>query len=117
MSKTITANSPEVQAWLSKISAMEVEHTTKNFSNLSPGSFEIQEGSCFIRVISIGRGSRSAYAFIAKKDNTTKALGTVKCGDILRPATWKAPAKHARGNIYDEHGGMASMTPYGPAYL
>jgi hypothetical protein len=38
-------------------------------------------------------------------------------GDILKPATWKKPAKHARGNIFDEHGGMKWMGPYGPAYM
>jgi hypothetical protein len=34
-------------------------------------------------------------------------------GDILRPATWNAPAKHARGNLFDNFGGMKSS--YGPA--
>jgi len=38
-------------------------------------------------------------------------------GDIRKPASWKAPAKHARGNITDEKEGMGWMGPYGPAYL
>lgn len=38
-------------------------------------------------------------------------------GDVLKPASWKAPAKHARGNIFDEHNGLKYLTPYGPAYL
>ena len=48
---------------------------------------------------------KSVYAFIEKET-----------GDILRPATWRAPAKHARGNLANE----ASWTcagPYGVAYL
>lgn len=32
-------------------------------------------------------------------------------------AGWKAPAKHARGNIFDERNGLGAMGPYGPAYL
>ena len=48
----------------------------------------------------------SAWAFI---DRST--------GDVLKPATYKAPAKHARGNIFDPQNGMSSMGPYGPAYL
>jgi len=49
---------------------------------------------------------RSAWAFV---DKTT--------GDILKPASWAAPAKHARGNIFDQAGGMAHIGPYGPNYL
>lgn len=38
-------------------------------------------------------------------------------GDILKAASWQAPAKHARGNIFDEHNGLKDMTPYGPKSL
>ena len=33
----------------------------------------------------------------------------IASGDIFKPATFKAPAKHARGNIYDDNG-RDSMT-------
>jgi hypothetical protein len=49
---------------------------------------------------------RSAWAFV---DKTT--------GDVLKAASWKKPAKHARGNIFDEWNGLKSVGPYGPAYL
>jgi hypothetical protein len=48
---------------------------------------------------------RSVYAFVDKTN-----------GDILMPASWKAPAKHARGNVTDP----ATWTcagPWGIAYL
>jgi len=38
-------------------------------------------------------------------------------GDVLKAASWKVPAKHARGNIFDAHTGLRGMGPYGPAYL
>ncbi|GAA0005257.1 DUF7717 family protein [Bradyrhizobium elkanii] len=38
-------------------------------------------------------------------------------GDVLKAETWARPAKHARGNVFDEHNGLAKMGPYGPAYL
>ena len=38
-------------------------------------------------------------------------------GDVLKPASWNAPAKHARGNILDGQNGLGSIGPYGPAYL
>ena len=49
--------------------------------------------------------SQRMWAFIDKTN-----------GDILKPAGWKTPAKHARGNIYEEDR-MLFMTPYGPAYM
>lgn len=38
-------------------------------------------------------------------------------GDVLKPASWKTPAKHARGNIFDAQNGLGSMGEHGPAYL
>lgn len=38
-------------------------------------------------------------------------------GDVLKPASWSAPAKHARGNIYDDKNGLGAITPYGPGYM
>ena len=54
---------------------------------------EITEGQRYIKLIDVsdfGHG-RSVYAFIDKTN-----------GDILKPAGWAGPAKHARGNIFDE---------------
>jgi len=58
----------------------------------------------------------SVYAFIALVENTTKALGSVKPGDIHKAATFKAPAKHARGNVFVE-GWEKALTAYGIVYL
>jgi len=40
-------------------------------------------------------------------------------GDVLKAATWAAPAKHARANIYnDDNMGLGTkIGPYGPNYL
>ena len=51
-------------------------------------------------------GGSSAWAFV-----------DIKTGDVLKPASWKSPAKHARGNIFDESNGLRKIGPYGPAYL
>ncbi len=50
-------------------------------------------------------GNTSVFAFI---DKTT--------GDVLKPASWKAPAKGARGNIFDRDNGLGRITAYGPEY-
>lgn len=64
------------------------------------------DGKRYIKIVHIVEGSRSAWAFIDKET-----------GDVLKPASWRAPAKHARGNIFDEWNGMRFMTVFGPAYL
>ena len=51
------------------------------------------------------RTSTSVYGFIDKTN-----------GNILKAATWKAPAKHPRGNIYEDDR-MQFMGPYGPYYM
>lgn len=49
-------------------------------------------GSVYIRVV---RGG-SVHSFIVRKDN-----GKFKAGDILKSASWRAPAKnYVRGNIF-----------------
>jgi hypothetical protein len=58
--------------------------------------------------------SRS-HAFVCLQDGETKFLGKVKAGDIHKCATWKAPSKHARGNVLTRD--FTKMGPYGPAYL
>ena len=49
--------------------------------------------------------SHSVYGFIDKTN-----------GDILKAASWRKPAKHSRGNIY-ENDRMQFMSAYGPAYM
>jgi len=38
-------------------------------------------------------------------------------GDVLKSASWRAPAKHARGNIFDVWGGVKWVSWTGLAYL
>jgi hypothetical protein len=71
--------------------------------------FTSMKGKRYARIVRQMRGdsnSRSAYGFVE--------LAT---GDIFKPATWKAPAKHKRGNIFDESGGLDCCGPYSVAYL
>lgn len=57
-------------------------------------------------VVKEGGEDRSAFCFVNKEN-----------GDVLKPASWSAPAKGARGNIFDAHNGLRTMSWTGPAYL
>tara|TARA_R100001015_G_C4530383_1_gene96968 strand:- start:18 stop:374 length:357 start_codon:yes stop_codon:yes gene_type:complete len=71
------------------------------------------EGRKYIKVIMTVQPSnpnhnmqRSSWAFIDKTN-----------GDVLKCASWKAPAKHARGNLMDEFDGLQFIQWTGPMYL
>ena len=74
----------------------KIDEVRDNMYNEYKNSFKITNGQKYIKVTNDG----SVKAFIVKKDN-----GKFKTGDILKPASWKAPAKGARGNIFDKYGG------------
>ena len=75
------------------------EYMNANFPSLTKPAFKIQELQKRYRVV---RDS-AAFCFIDKAT-----------GDVLKAASWAAPAKHARGNIYDAHNGLEKMGPYVP---
>tara|TARA_R100000315_G_scaffold45462_1_gene20584 strand:+ start:500 stop:868 length:369 start_codon:yes stop_codon:yes gene_type:complete len=70
--------------------------------------------------LSVNEGRRYDK-IVASDDNDAKstrvwAFIDKTNGNILKPATWKAPAKHPRGNIYEDDC-MQFIGPYGPAYM
>jgi len=86
-------------------------------------SMEIEIGEKFARVTycelykdAAEPSHHSAVAFIALCEFENKGLGKVRAGDVFKSASYKAPAKHARGNIYDESG-VDCWGWHGPHYL
>jgi hypothetical protein len=113
---TITKTSPEFVSWFNACQSMIDAYMSTSFPSLNRPVLEIEEGNKFIKVVKVGH-QRIVYAFVAKNSFTTKTFGTVNAGDIYKPATYKAPAKHARGSILDATNGMSRMNSYGPEYL
>lgn len=88
------------------------DYYKKSFPNLKPDILIISKGKRYIKIIQKGvtGSNKSVWAFIDAKEGNT-------FGDILKPASWNAPAKHSRGNVFDGSWGVNSVGPYGPAYL
>ena len=85
----------------------------RSFPNLTPTVLSIQKGKRYIKIVSTtdgGKGQKSVWAFIDAQEGSN-------FGNIMKPASWNAPAKHSRGNVFDGSWGVNSVGVYGPAYL
>jgi len=84
-----------------KLRERDNKHMAENFENLGMNVWDISFGRKFVKII---RGN-SVYAFVE--------LGS---GDIYKPASWRAPAKHVRGNIFNSDP-LVGTDIYGVNYL
>jgi hypothetical protein len=72
----------------------------------------VERGRRYLRIVSTVRTAageltdqRSAFAFV-----------DTKTGNVLKPASWRGPAKHARGNVFAVDGGISCVGAYGIAH-
>lgn len=94
--------------WVKAAQAI-VDKGMERYPNNPRKILSIKPGKKYWKIIVDDEGSSqhtSVWAFL----NTEN-------GDVLKPASWNRPAKHARGNIYDSDGGLKTVGPYGPAYM
>ena len=100
---------PIVANFINKVNIQRKDYYVKA-DNLSQYSELIVEvGNKYIRLWN----GTSCWGFISRVDGDLKG-SPIKKGDLLKCATWKAPAKHSRGNIIE---GTAKYGVYGPSYL
>lgn len=76
-------------------------HRKQNFPSLGRRLLSIEYKDKWAKIVARDEGSKggSVYAWIALKNFETKELGPVTAGDIHKAASWKKPAKHARGSV------------------
>jgi hypothetical protein len=78
------------------------DYMAVHFPNMAHEEFRVNKGRRYMKVI---RGG-SVHCFV---DRTN--------GNVLKAASWSAPAKHARGNIMNDDNGLNCMGEYGAAYM
>ena len=99
---------PIVKKFIDEVNKKRSEHYS-NIGMAKESDLVIEIGNKFIR---LWQGT-SCWGFISRVDGDLKG-SPIKKGDLLKAASWKSPAKHARGNIMD---GSARYSVYGPEYL
>jgi hypothetical protein len=78
---------------------------TKGIQTPFKKTLVVEKGRKYHKIVCTDVSSRSVFGFV-----------DVESGDILKAATWKAPAKGARGNLYQPETWASAVTPYGMAY-
>jgi len=103
-----------VNSFFEGCKAIMEENYNNNF-NGKPYPEELRE------TLVMSFGSRYARIDRARKSdlrpNSIHVFVDIKNGDVLKAASYKAPAKHARGNIFNADNGLGCMSAYGAAYL
>lgn len=66
----------------------------------------------------VKKGKKNAKIIVTEqgRDKSVYCFVDMNTGDVLKAASWSAPAKGARGNIYDENNGLTRMSAYGAGY-
>lgn len=87
---------------------IHTDYMAREFPNAAPDEISYTVGKRYIRIVRkrVDGTQGSVHCFV---DMTN--------GDVLKAMGWLAPAKHVRGNIFDEWDGLKNMNEYGPAYL
>lgn len=100
-----------VQRWLAECQKIIDAYYKKMYANTQSAGLTAKlsytKGPKYYKVLSTsstGGAGNAVWAFIDKE------------GNIFKPASWKAPAKGVRGNLFDVHNGLLHIGPYGPAY-
>jgi hypothetical protein len=89
----------EVGRWLADCQAIVDKGEDYTRGKLSIG----EGGKRYLRIVLDHGDGRRVFAFI----DTTN-------GDVLKPDGWKRPAEKARGNLFDESGGLSRINSWGP---
>lgn len=107
--------------FVSAIKASSDADYAKNFASLTPCDFEVERGRNYDKIVKVRHtnhgDSRSVHSFVVRRATNTKALGQTKVGDIHMAASWRAPAKHARGTIFTDDPADYGCNIYGANYL
>lgn len=92
--------------FVAKLQAAQDAYSAKHFPLSRKNVYSVDpNGKKYIRIVVTSYSNRSVYCFVERST-----------GHILKSAGWKAPAKGARGSIYNADP-LLGCGPHGVAYL
>ena len=97
-----------VDKYVAGVQKVHDDYYKKNYSNLKPPKIEYSKGGRYIKVARVektGQG-KSVHSFIDTKEGP-------EFGNIYKPASWKAPAKGSRGNVFSTQNGLEAISIHG----
>lgn len=101
-----------IDMFIKHAESVQDKHWEDNSFSWPKPPFSLVFGSRWCKIVR----DNAAYGFIALKTFSNKTVGNVKAGDIHRSASWKIPAKTARGSVFTDAFNDCA-TPYGIKYL
>ena len=97
------------EIWLEKVNEQRKQYWDARFTYKEYTPLTISKGNKYIKLMD----ETSVWGFVSMWEGISKG-SYVKKGDLLKPASWRTPAKHSRGNIFE---GTDSWEFSGPKYL
>lgn len=96
-----------INGFVHQLQAMVNDYYAANLKTLPPPTISVEWGRKYARIVKDTGGSKSVHSFI-----------DITSGDILKAASWAAPAKKARGSVFDANYGVGSaVNVYSAQYL
>jgi hypothetical protein len=100
---------PIVKKFIDEVNEKIETYYKTNLSNLTFEPVKVDIGTKFIKITH----NSSVWGFISRFDGTFKGR-QIRKGDLMKAASYKAPAAISRGNI---GAGTAQWDVYGPNYV
>ena len=111
MDKTRTEFETQLEAFRAVAEGVVREHFRSNGYTFAVPNVEIAKGGRkFIKLL---RTESNPETSEQQGQTFVHSFVEVATGDIRKAASFKAPAKHARGNIWDDDAGRSSMSRQG----
>ena len=96
----------QIIGFVAKVQNETYVYFSEHYPNLIPPIIILEEGSKYFKLNKVD-SQTSVYCFVDKQN-----------GDIYKAASWKIPATHVRGNIFDENYSWGKgVNLYGGTYL
>lgn len=117
-----------LEAYRAGVEKIHNDYWTESKYSHNPGSRAmIVEGGRFVKVMLVeqawkdqrdhSKGVAGDASYDGRLKQQIHSFIDKITGDVLKPASYKAPAKHARGNIFDASNGLSMVNHFGPTYL